>query len=191
VVSATNSFGESANSAEVSATPAASSNSATFVKTDTTTQGSWKGVYGSDGYSVIGDVTRYPGYATVGVSGNSYWSWADTTSDGRALQKVNSNTDRIAACYYTYSNMTYDLNLTDALVHQVAFYSVDFDTQGRTGKIEIFDASSNALLDTQSLSSYSGGKYLVWNIKGHVLVKLSFVSASGAPTVVVSGVFFK
>src|SRR5262249_14457775 len=121
---------------------------------------------------------------------NNYWSWADSTSDVRALQKVNSSSDRIAAAYYSYSNFTYDLNLTDAQVHQIALYCVDYDTQGRVGKIEIFDAANNALLDSQSVSSYSSGKYLVWNIKGHVSIKLSFVSASGAPTIVLSGLFF-
>jgi hypothetical protein len=35
-------------------------NSATFVTTDTATQGNWKGVYGSDGYSVINDAASYP-----------------------------------------------------------------------------------------------------------------------------------
>ena len=36
-------------------------NSATFVKTDSTTQGNWKSVYGSNGYNVIDDTTSYPG----------------------------------------------------------------------------------------------------------------------------------
>jgi hypothetical protein len=36
-----------------------------FVTTDTATQGSWKGVYGSNGYNVIDNAISYPGYVTV------------------------------------------------------------------------------------------------------------------------------
>ncbi len=44
---------------------------ATFLSTDTTTQGSWKGVYGADGYNIIGNASSYPSYATVTPSGQS------------------------------------------------------------------------------------------------------------------------
>ena len=47
----------------------ASSNTAVFVKTDTSTQGSWKGVYGANGYNVIDDTVSYPGYVTVTPAG--------------------------------------------------------------------------------------------------------------------------
>src|ERR1019366_4615323 len=42
---------------------------ATFVRTDTTTQGTWKGVYGADGGAINGDATSYPAYAQVTFSG--------------------------------------------------------------------------------------------------------------------------
>src|SRR5712692_2436278 len=48
-----------------------SGGTATFLKTDTWTQGSWKGVYGAQGYNVIGDTTNYPSYASVNPSGKS------------------------------------------------------------------------------------------------------------------------
>jgi hypothetical protein len=38
---------------------------AAFVKTDTTTQGTWKTVYGADGQAIVNDVTNYPLYAQV------------------------------------------------------------------------------------------------------------------------------
>jgi hypothetical protein len=49
-----------------SATPA-SGTSATFVSTDDKTRGDWKGVYGKDGYLVIGAPDKYPAYAKVTV----------------------------------------------------------------------------------------------------------------------------
>ena len=44
-----------------------SSGGATFLGTDTTTQGNWRGVYGGDGYNVINDTVSYPPYALVAV----------------------------------------------------------------------------------------------------------------------------
>ena len=48
-----------------------------FVKTDTTTMGSWIGAYGADGYFVSQDSnTKLPGYAKVTFSGQANWTWA-------------------------------------------------------------------------------------------------------------------
>ena len=191
-VSAVNSAGESAQSSEVSATPTApvaSATSAVFVKTDAATQGNWKGVYGADGCQVFGDTASLPSYASLSVGGQSAYTWAGSTSDPRALLKANSASDRIASCDYTGSSFSFDLNLTDGLSHQTAFYCLDWDANnGRNEKIEIFDAATNTLLDSQSVGSFSGGKYLVWNIKGHVKVKVTLL---GGPNAVVSGVFFR
>ncbi|MDQ3652862.1 MAG: Ig-like domain-containing protein, partial [Acidobacteriota bacterium] len=73
---------------------------ATFVKIDTTTQGTWKGVYGADGYNIINDVANYPAYAQVTPSGHLAWTWTASTGDARALQKAAVN-DRIAATWYS------------------------------------------------------------------------------------------
>src|SRR5262249_54171819 len=93
-----------------------------FVGTDTATQGSWQGVYGSNGYSVVGDATLYPAYAQVGVTGASTYVWAGSTTDVRALQKASTPGDRIAATYYSATSFTLDVNLTDGAQHQVALY---------------------------------------------------------------------
>ena len=45
------------------------SNAATFVSSDTTTHGSWKGVYGANGYSIVGDLTSLPSGAFMTTSG--------------------------------------------------------------------------------------------------------------------------
>src|SRR5262249_12010632 len=75
---------------------------ATFVKTDTTTQGSWNGVYGSDGYNVSQDGnTKIPSYAQVGFGSQANYTWAGSTSDVRALQKPENLADRLAACWYS------------------------------------------------------------------------------------------
>jgi streptogramin lyase len=165
------------------------SGAATFVKTDGTTSGSWRGVYGADGYNVIGDASALPSYVTVTPAGNSFWSWTSSTSDTRALQKVSNPVDRIAACWYGWGSFTIDLAFNDAKAHQVSLYLLDWDIYGggRTERVDILDANGN-VLDTRSVSSFVNGQYLVWNLSGHVLVRITNTNLAG--NAVVSGLFF-
>jgi len=125
-----------------------------FVALDTTTQGNWKGKYGTEGYSLMGDATQNPTYVVPSNNGRQY-TWATSTSDVRALQKA-IGTDRIAAAWYGQPSFTIDLNFTDQMPHQVAIYCLDWDSFGpRAQRIEILDANNN-VLDTRSLSSFAG-----------------------------------
>jgi hypothetical protein len=161
---------------------------ATFVKTDFTTQGAWKGIYGADGGVINGDGTNYPAYAQVTFSGVGPFVWTPSTTDVRALQKF-AGTDRIASGWFTFANMSLDLNLTDGDTHQVALYCLDWDTGGaRAERVDVLDASNDALLDTRTISGFQGGQYLVWNLKGHVTLK---VTLTGGVNAVVSGLFFR
>ena len=160
---------------------------AAFVKTDTSTQGSWKGVYGSDGYAVVNDSTQYPAYAQVSVTNQAPYTWAGSTpNDLRTLQK-SAASDRIASTWYSGSNFFLDINLTDGQTHQVALYGLDWDYGGRAETIDILNVSTGALLDTRSLTGFSKGQYLVWNLTGHVKIR---VTVTGGPNAVASGLFF-
>jgi YD repeat-containing protein len=163
---------------------------ATFVKTDTTTQGNWKGMYGAEGYALVGDVTSYPAYAQVSVTGAATHTWATSTPDVRALQKsAQGSADRIAATWYNSTNYTIDLNLTDGQTHQVAIYSVDWDYNMRAQKVEVLDAATGALLDSRNMSAYTNGQYVVWNLSGHVKMKVSYTGPAGL-NAVTGGLFF-
>ena len=163
---------------------------ATFVKTDTTTQGTWMGTYGADGYNVAGTTTKnpsYPSYATVTASGYSTYTWSANTTDVRALQNP-SGTGRIAAAWYASTRFTIDVNLTDGQAHQIALYALDWDQRRRTEKITISDATTGSVLDTETLSSFSGGVYQVWTVSGHV--KITITNLAG-PNAVLNGLFFQ
>jgi hypothetical protein len=162
--------------------------SATFVGLDTTTRGSWKGVYGSDGYSVIGNAVNDPSYATVAPVGASGHTFVGSTSDARALQKAASSTDRVAACWYSGTSFDIDVNLADGQEHQVALYVLDWNGAGRAERIEIRDAASGAVLDGREMGGFRDGTYLVWNLGGHVVIRLS--NTAGFSNAVVSGLFF-
>jgi hypothetical protein len=159
--------------------------SASFVGTDVLTQGNWKGKYGSDGYSVINDSTSYPAYAVVTPTGTTSFTWAPTSTDVRALQRVVS--DRIAACWYASTSFSVDINLTDSASHQVALYLLDWDSNTRVTRVDVLDAGTQQVLATQTVQSYQPGVYLLWNLKGHVVLRFT---KQGGANAVLSGLFF-
>ncbi len=159
---------------------------ASFVRTDTTTQGNWRGAYGTQGYQVLGDATSLPSYAGVKPADNLFWTWAASTADARALQKA-AGTDRVAATWYANQSFTVDINITDGQTHQVALYCLDWDSGGRAESIEVSDAATGAVLDTRSITAFTGGRYLVWNVSGQVRLR---VTRTGGWNAVVSGLFF-
>lgn len=158
-----------------------------FVKTDSVTQGNWKGVYGAEGYSIFANSNSYPTYATVTPVGKSDWTWAASSTETRCLQKAGSTNDRIAASWESATSFTVDVNLSDANTHQFGMYFLDWDRNGRSQTVEILDAATGAVLDTQNVSSFAEGKYLVWNIRGNVKVRLTRLAGFNAT---LQGMFF-
>jgi hypothetical protein len=190
VVTATNSAGTSGTSNQASATPleASSGASATFVNADAATRGSWKGVYGGAGYSIaqLSGGASLPPWALWSVAGNSNWTWAASTTDVRALQKV-ATADRVAAAWYGAA-FTASLNLTDGQTHQVALSFLDWDSYTRAERVDVLDAATGQALDSQSVSGFNGGKWLVWSVKGNVKFR---ITRTGGANAVLSGMFLK
>ncbi len=164
-----------------------STSTLTFVNTDTTTQGTWTGVYGSDGYSILDGPSALPSYAQVSVSNQLNYVWAPSTTDVRALQTAAGSSSRMASCYYSSASFTLDVNLTDGQTHQMALYMLDWDSTSRAQTVRVTDASTGATLDSRSVSNFHNGQYLVWNVSGHV--QITFLYGSGA-NAVASGLFF-
>jgi hypothetical protein len=161
---------------------------AAFVRSDTTTGGSWGGVYGADGYTLLGsNVNAGPAYAQVSASNQLLWTWANPTTDPRAMQSTPTSGNRIAACDYSYSSFTLDVNLTDYATHRVALYMVDYDSLNRAQTVQVTDAVSGAVLDTRIVSNFTAGQYLVWNLSGHVKITITH---TGGQNAVASGLLF-
>jgi hypothetical protein len=162
---------------------------ASFVATDTTSQGNWEGSYGSNGYNIIGNQAHYPSYANVAPSGANTYVWRATTTDTRGLQIPQAgSTTRTAACWYSSSGkFTLDINLTDGQAHRVTIYACDWDSTKRSERIDVVDPTTHAVLDSRTISSFNRGVYDSWELKGHV--QLVFTCLSGANPVV-SGLFF-
>lgn len=158
----------------------------TFVQADLVTQGNWKGVYGTEGFSVFGDSSKPAAFVRPAPAGKVEYTWAESTSDIRALQKAASN-DRVASCWYSPTSFTLNLSLTDGRTHRFALYFMDWDRLGRAEKVEILDPVSNAVLDSRTVSNFAGGMYLAWDLKGKINLRISRVAG---PNAVVMGWFF-
>src|SRR5438067_9968595 len=93
---------------------------------------------------------------------------------------------RHATCWYS-NTFTFDLDLTDCATHPVLLYALGWDRQGRSERVEVIDAASGAVLDTQTLSNYQAGQYLAWDLRGRLQVRVTNLSGANA---VVGGLFF-
>lgn len=176
--------------ASAPAAPAA----ATFLVQDALTQGTWKGVYGSEGGLLYAGGPGSPGgvggsslppYAVVSTTGSLH-VWQDPAGDFRALQKTTA-LGRIASCWFGAGSFVIDLDLTDGLPHRVALYSVDYDSFVRSQLVEVRDADDDTLLDARAVSGFHGGVWLVWTLQGHVKFR---IVQTGGTNAVASGLFF-
>ena len=172
---------------ETSATPGGGgspSASASYVGLDTVTQGNWQGLYGRDGVTVIGDVSSYPASVQVQPAGTYFWTWDAAPSNVRALQRAAGG--RIAATWYTGTQLNIDIVVSDSSPRQLAVYALDWDNQNRSEQVDILDGSTGAVLDSRLLSAFAGGQYVVWTVTGRVRIRVTRVSGVNA---VISGVF--
>jgi uncharacterized protein YjdB len=171
--------------------------SATLVAIDTTTQGNWNGVYGTDGQFMAGVPSPViPYYAAITIQNETTNLWfspnvappaGEPANDPRALEEPGSSSGRILATWESQSSFSFDLNLTDGNSHEISFYALDWDYRGRLETIQVQDASTGFPLYTTSTYNFVQGAYLVWNISGHVKIVVTYLGGVSAS---VSGVFF-
>ena len=153
-----------------------------FLSQDSTAQGTWTGKFGGSGYIIPGGSSSGPGT----VSGALTYVWAGQTSDARALQTAPSVTTRIASAFTQYPSASFTINVNGP-TQKVSLYFLDWDNAGRTETVTIRDLTTNAILDTRTVSGFQGGLYLSWLISGNVVIK---VTPAGTYSPAVSGIFF-
>ncbi len=163
------------------------SSAVAYSGSDTSTEGTWSGKYGADGYMIPNDQTNLPAYATVNVVGGSPYTWVGTTTDGRALQTADGAFTRIASTYFAASTLTFNVNLTDGNAHLVSLYLLDWDSTARVETISILDAVTGTVLNTESYTGFHSGEYAKWTITGNVTVK---IVKTGGANAVAAGIFF-
>ena len=172
---------------------------ASFVKEDTTTEGSWPGVYGHDGYAIPTLTAEYPSYVTVtalnvAVAG----SWLNPTVDPRGLFISPGFNNLRNALYWVNNNgptnqqTAWDMVFTGG-VHQLAIYALDYDACGngnpRNIVITIYDGNG-VQLSSRAIPNYQiPSRYEVWNVSGHIRVVVT-LAAGGCANQTIGGFFF-
>ncbi|HLX60898.1 MAG TPA: dienelactone hydrolase family protein [Planctomycetota bacterium] len=157
--------------------------SARLITEDSKTKGDWQVAYGADGGEVVGDKPFYPKYAQVVKSGQ-FFIWSPDTEEDCALNKKESE-ERVAACFYD-KRMTMELFLTGG-EHRVALYFNDFNKRGRSQKVEVLDGRNNSVLVSRTVSDFADGKYVVYDMSGHLKIRLT---AENGDSAVFNGIFF-
>jgi len=163
----------------------APNNPSKFVTQDSTTRGNWKGIYGSQGYWMVGAPASLPAYASVTTSAPQ-WTWQSTTTSPSALTLPGAATTRIAACWYSATQLGFDFTVNDGQLHRVSFYFLDASASGRQSRVELIDRATGATLDSRNLSSFATGIYLTWDLTGSVSIRITPTTVNA----VVSGIFF-
>ena len=156
---------------------------ANLLNQDTSTQGTWIGAHGAQGYDIVAGPVSLPAGDTVTPSGQLNYTWTTTSSDPRALQ-VPGSSNRIAAVWYSKTSFSVDVNLGDGVQHDLELYFDDWDNLGRAETVQISDAASGLVLSTQSISSFQSGVYLDYAVSGHIVI--TFTRTAG-PNAILNG----
>ncbi|MEI6236758.1 MAG: PA14 domain-containing protein, partial [Planctomycetota bacterium] len=110
--------------------------------------------------------------------------WNPDSDEAHVLNKKGSD-ERIAACFYE-RQFTYEIFLKDG-EHRVAMYFLDYNGKGRKQKVEILDPRNNAVLVSRSVAEFKEGKYLVYDMSGHVKIRITTEEGENS---VLCGIFF-
>ncbi|HEX7860555.1 MAG TPA: fibronectin type III domain-containing protein [Verrucomicrobiae bacterium] len=191
-VQAFNSAGNSPDSQELRVVtpgnqpPISVTTTAEFVANDDLNQGFWRGNYGKDGAASTPGYFYFPGYVQITAKWNYGLLWANSTTDARALQKY-WTTDHFAGAWYNTNAFEYYLKFTNTAIHQVSFYFVDFDRQGRDQLLEIRNLDTGKRLGMERISNFEEGRWSTWNLQGNIAIR---VSRLAGPNAVLSAMFF-
>ncbi|MDX1981392.1 MAG: Ig-like domain-containing protein [Bryobacteraceae bacterium] len=165
----------------------------TFLGTDTTTRGNWKGVYGQEGNMIVQNSSQYASYAGYTARNLGTQLYQFYSSDPRALIKQVfqfSPTERIAAFAYSSPTGEMDMQTSDNQTHRVALYFCDYLNAGHNMTVQVLDRTTGGILDTRVLSSYINGIYLVYTYRGPITFRFINNRTGTGTLATVSAVFW-
>jgi len=202
-VAAVNAIGAGPASNEVAATPAppptpSPTPSPTPQPWDIAPQGNWVGVYGADGYALMGwnstsDVIVMPRASLVLDQGSRY-RWSSSTTDVRALENE-TGTLRRASQWFHSTSLRFHLTFPAAYSGRLHLYALDWDGTSRRETVFVDDGSGVRSVFLNS--SFHNGAWLNFPISvgdgGTVTVRVDrsagnatlsglFLGGAGLPT---------
>jgi hypothetical protein len=159
--------------------------SAGLMTVDETQQGNWLGVSGQQGYVIAGDATNFPPYGVANLDAQLV-VWSTNTGEARALQSA-SGTNRVAAAWYSFTNLLVDISFTDYAYHRLGLYFLDWPGFGAVQQIDLLDNRTGTVLDSRTVGAFTNGVMYVWDVVGHLTIQVRAVNGQPA---LLSGIFF-
>jgi hypothetical protein len=168
---------------------------------DTSTQGNWKGKYGSKGYilydydSINSHHIQLPDFIEVGYAKHGWYypyghtHWVSQTTDKRALvSDKDGEITRSLGNIYCNLTMGIDISYKKKQTYKVSLYFVDWDRKERRSAIEIFDLETlNLLMPVYMIRDYAEGKYITFEFDRPVRIRVDEVRGV---TATLCGLFF-
>lgn len=151
---------------------------AEFLGTDATTQGNWKGRYGTLGASVAEDTHNLPPFVTFTRTGNGNFTWDSNPSVAEAPNRIGSG--RIAGGWFLNGTFTLNLSFTDGRPCEVSLYAFDWDSSTREHTYTVKDFASGNTLDTRASGTYANGLWHRWRVTGDVKIDVTRTAGSNA-----------
>src|ERR1019366_5476702 len=112
---------------------------------------------------------------------------SNDTRNLAAMERPSNGNKRLSAYEASSTAESLNIQFNDGLIHQTSIYLADLDHKKRVETIAILDGATGAVLNTQTISNFSKGEYLTWNLRGHVIID---VINDAGPNAVYSGIFF-
>lgn len=172
---------------------------------DGSTQGDWRGKYGSQGYVLfnydaagahrVKQPDRIRSIVYASYDRMAHVRYADAGDDPRALASDReSDTTRSLGAVTTrdpiacWQVMAFDLDARDTQPYRISLYFADYERAGRRSAIEIFDLKTKELLaPVYMVRDYGEGKYVTFEAAGPVRIRICQVRG---PNAACSGIFF-
>lgn len=162
--------------------------SARFIKSESTTRGSWNGVYGSQGYIVSepnnAGTASLPSFLTWAISGNSN---ADQTGFYNSVTDEpdlpGSPGSKFLTVWYSTTNFVVGLTSSPTQSYLMSTYMADTGLFQRVQTITIEDLSLNILDGPRTVSNFAVGQWWQWDITGSINIRYTFVSGGNATSI--------
>lgn len=145
-----------------------------FVAKDTTTQGRWVGKYGNTANWLCGmNPNNFSALTLTEVfQGQQQWNYQAMPTDPRTLSGIED-------VWYGIQPFSATLSFVSSVTTQLAIYCCDYDRQNRSQRIDVLD-STGKVLDTQTISGFGDGVWLVWAIQGNVTLRFTALAGPNA-----------
>ncbi|MCC8423372.1 endo-alpha-N-acetylgalactosaminidase family protein [Mucilaginibacter sp. UR6-11] len=164
-----------------------------FDEQDQNTKGNWVGAYGKSGYDVIGGKRQLPSSINLNYVANNLETWAANSTDVRAPYLSSKKEGRVAAGNTALLHEIADVDLKNGVTKKVSLYFLDWQRYHRQMLVDVIDANTKKVLQSNSLSDFDNGVYLNYLVTGHVQFRITRFFYDGYkdpnyPTF--SGIFF-